>query len=110
MGDFGKCPTCHEWNWMTNHVCPPRWYVTILDEYYHDQEEHPVYARDASSAAEKFAYAWDMEDLEGYFLEGEIEVMVRLAGRPGASEKYVYTITGEMVPEYNAREKEMPHE
>lgn len=101
--DYKKCPTCNEFGNMRTgimrHRCKPLWYVFDEDWAETIEDAQEVYAKDAQHAASQY-----MADTHSdYDYPEELEVTVADANKDNL--KY-FTVKAELVPEFNAEEKE----
>lgn len=103
---FDECPTCGAYDFVATHRCPPAWYVKIAECDYHHDESEPtrVFAQDAEQAAERFAEEWDCRG-DPCLLSGDT-LTVSVSALSNLTEVQTFAVTGEMVPEYRACEKE----
>jgi hypothetical protein len=103
--DWGTCPRCEKFGNLVYHKCPPQWEVWLVEEHLYGERADiakTVYAEDEEAAAAEFARLWDRE--EPYLAKGyELLAYVVPANDEGATPK-PFWVTGEMVPEYSARE------
>jgi hypothetical protein len=58
--NFARCPKCGEFDFVKSHLCPPVFHCGN----YADECDHPIYAHEADTAAEKFAEFLDRESGE----------------------------------------------
>jgi hypothetical protein len=105
---YDKCRICGEWGRVSTHQCPPEWIVHIAgDPEGNEYGVKALRAPDAQKAAEKFAHRYDVYFAE-YGLVGScggesIDVVVCHPMQRGDSQ--TFTVTGEAVPKYTAREQ-----
>lgn len=98
---WGRCQRCQHWDWLDRHTCLPAFYVYDVDEG--DAADAAKYhAIDHEAAAEQYAEDDDSASAECAIISGNpARVMVR---RSGEDEWHPYTVSGEAVPRYDARE------
>lgn len=116
MSDFQRCEICDEYDWLSKHKCKPAWFVISEDEYNELEmglwtlEEMIddlglVYARDHSTAAEKWAARDDQNSGEFYIASGNEVTVVVMRPDEKLEQHQKFVVTGEAVPEYTATTK-----
>lgn len=103
---WGTCPICSERDELDrtkfmSHRCKPHWQVRQHGKFRNSDEWADIYARDAPSAAEKFAEEYDQSD-GCYPLasgRGDLVVMVK---DPKTERAQAYRAYGETLPSYSA--------
>lgn len=104
--DDGRCNTCKEFMTFgrSSHRCQPKFFCWVehIDgtAYMQQEDSWTVHAYDAEAAAEKFSEQWDWQDCEPLMLNGA--AMVLVTAMDGETKRF--SIEGEMVPSYHARE------
>jgi hypothetical protein len=94
-----QCKTCKQWtDFMEDHLCPPLWWCRDSDA---PLGVWKVYAKDAQTAAEKFAEKADDMEREGPNRRREVEV-----ARFGEQQWTGFVVWSETVVNYEARLKE----
>ena len=103
MSDYERCTTCGEYGFTDTHTCDPQWLVLDLDNSDRGWDEAAViYAADADSAAEKWAYREDRDSAEYSIVRGQpATVRVRPVG-PVEVASVLLIVSGEAVPTYHA--------
>jgi hypothetical protein len=94
------CKTCGNFKMFDSHLCPPAFKCLPEGETY----EETIYARDAETAAEKYAEQFDSE-YDYSILRG---TAMRMQVTSPDGEVSYFEVTGESVPEYSASGIEAP--
>lgn len=101
-----KCPICGEWLFLNfkRHKCPPAWWCWISDpDWGMDQDDGTtIYAIRPSEAVLEYIEKWDAGG--DYVCVGGDEMQVSVANIIDPDDVQVFTVRGEMVPEYYATE------
>jgi len=100
-----QCSICGTYLWRSMgrpHKCPPAWWCWISDPDYGMERDDgmTIYNLHPDSAAEEYMARWDAEG--DYVCIGGDEVQVSVAPRGDPDAVQVFTVRGEMVPEYCA--------
>lgn len=105
-----RCPNCDEFMFDSiytgrPHRCPPAWWCWISgDDYdYAEEDGRKIHSNDAANAAEEYIERWDSDG--DYVCIGGDEIQVTVRSVLDPSKTYTFTVHGEMVPVYSAREK-----
>lgn len=99
------CATCGLYMYNAAHKCPPAWDVWE-DGYHKDRSEaQKVYATDATEAAEE--YALQSDAYGDYSIIGGAPATVFVVAHDAAAgtEPQAFTVKGEAVPQYYAKER-----
>jgi hypothetical protein len=104
LGEFQRCTTCGEHDFVNKHRCKPIFYVLYPDYHGDDWEDAAkIHALDHERAAETWASRHDSEG--SYTIVGGNDVLVSVRKHDEEpSEAATYAVTGETVPKYRARE------
>lgn len=104
---YDPCRICGEWGWTDTHKCPPRWDIYCPENGDEPDHARSFYAIDAEAAAEKWAERYDEYDEPSIARQDFTPtVCVRRYGTDDVWERW--TVSGEYVPQYYAREAEAP--
>lgn len=99
----GFCPTCERYIY-SNHKCPPLWDVWCERDGEKRGDHNPIHGDDAQDAAERYAERSDTDSAEYSFMKYPGQVMV--APIDNSEEPKRFSVEGEAVPSYHAREIE----
>jgi len=98
---MSRCKRCGQWNFYEKqHKCLPCFDVWSNDESY-ETGRVEIYAIDPQEAVEKWAEINDADSEEYAIVNGD-NVTVCVAA-PGSDNALRFIVTGESVPQYNAR-------
>lgn len=100
-----QCPTCggYLYGRPSNHVCPPMFECRFDEQWKDDRDWRETYARDAESAAEKFAEEYDCENEYNILRQGErCEQVIEVRSTDGTITRW--NIHAESLPHYYANE------
>jgi hypothetical protein len=103
LSDYGRCPGCKQWGYLSTHRCAPLFLVWRPDDQETEEDARTFHARDAEEAAERWAEEDDQASAD-YAIVGGSSADLTVRGPDGALTRW--TVTGEAVPEYHAREIE----
>lgn len=95
------CGTCGEFAYA-NHACPPAWLIWRPEHSETEDDARTVYGMSARYAVEKWAGDRDRNGDYDIVRGNEAIVMVRPSDL--SAEAVRYSVMGESVPEYTARE------
>lgn len=101
-----RCEVCETWIYSDFHKYPPLWEVAIVsdDDVPDDDDYRRIYAHNAEEAAEKATEQDDSDSAEYSIVKaGDSGDFVAWVRRPGGEAKR-YSVIGESVPQYTARE------
>jgi len=101
MNDFVKCVVCGEYDFKISHKCAPCWKAT--SKYNSENEYNKIFSSDYKEAAEKYVAFIEQLKAEFSVLDGDsLEVQIEPLN---GGEKKTFIVTGELVPNYTAKEK-----